>query len=187
MDKTSHGIDGRRRLLLAIARSIRWCNRIRIAIHVCEERNRRFFLSTTRQREKSRIALRDTPAKPSQGQAPYYYAYGRPSSPELIYPPRGGKVAGAFAQTHLVYGGATGGTAYSFVNGDYKYILYSISGTGLDDSGVLVQRLGQTDAARDMKCQRGTITESDDDTIARAMQQWKSDPDLETHGLPSAH
>ena len=125
--------------------------------------------------------------QPSQGQTPYYYAYGRPSSPELIYPPQGGKVAGAFAQTHLVYGGATGGTAYSFVNGGYKYILYSISGTGLDDGGVLVQRLGQTDAARDMKCQRGTITESDDDTITRAMQQWKSDPDLETHGLPSVH
>ena len=123
----------------------------------------------------------------SQGQAAFYYAYGRPSSPELTYPPKGGEVAGTFAQTHLVYGGATGGTAYSFVNGSYKYIVYSISGTGLDDGGVLVQRLGQTNAVRDMKCQRGKIIESDDDKITKATGQWKSDSDLETHGLPSVH
>lgn len=124
---------------------------------------------------------------PNQGGTPYYYAYGRPSSPELLYPPKGQVSTGAFAQAHLVYGGASGGTAYSFVNGGYKYIVYSISGTGFDDGGVLVQRLGQTDAARDMKCQRGKITESNDDKIINATQQWKHDTDLETHGLPSVH
>ena len=124
---------------------------------------------------------------PSQGETPYYYAYGRPSSPELLYPPKGQVTIGAFAHAHLVYGGANGGTAYSFVNGGYKYIVYSISGTGFDDGGVLVQRLGQTSAVRDMKCQRGKITESDDDKLINATQQWKSDTDLETHGLPSVH
>ena len=122
-----------------------------------------------------------------QGQTPFYYAYGRPSSPELLYPPKGQVTTGAFARAHLVYGGASGGTAYSFINGGYKYIVYSISGTGFDDGGVLVQRLGQTDAVRDMKCQRGKITESDDDKVINATQQWKSDTDLETHGLPSVH
>lgn len=120
-----------------------------------------------------------------QEQAPFYYAYGRPLSPELLYPPKGQVITGAFAQTHLVYGGASGGTAYSFANGGYKYIVYSISGTEFDDGGVLVQRLGQTDAVRDMKCQRGKITESD--KVINATQQWKRDTDLETHGLPSVH
>jgi len=122
-----------------------------------------------------------------QGQTPFYYGYGRPSSPELFYPPKGQASIGVFAQARLVYGGASGGTAYSFVNGGYKYIVYSISGTGFDDGGVIVQRLGQTNAARDMKCQRGKITESNDDKIINATQQWKSDTDLETHGLPSVH
>jgi hypothetical protein len=123
----------------------------------------------------------------NQGQAPFYYAYGHLPSPELVYPPKGGEITGTFTKTHLIYGGATGGTAYSFVNGGYKYIVYSISGTGLEEGGMLLQRIGQTDAAQDIKCQRGKITESDDDKIIKAAQQWKSDPDLETHGLPSVH
>lgn len=121
----------------------------------------------------------------SHGQGRFYYAYGGPATPELVYPSKDDGTADVFANSHLVYGGASGGTAYSFVNRGYRYIVYSVSGTGFDDGGVLVQRTGARRAAKDMKCQRGKITESADDAVIKAVTKWKPDPDIESHGLPS--
>lgn len=117
----------------------------------------------------------------------FYYVYGRPFAPELMYPPENKKSASTFTYSHLVYGGATGGAAYSFVNNGYKYIVYSISGTGIEDGGVLVQRVGASRAARDMKCKQGKITESEDEVLIKAIMKWKPDVDIEAHGLPGTN
>jgi len=90
-----------------------------------------------------------------------------------------------FAGSHLVYGGAAGGTAYSFINGGYKYILYSISGTGVDRAGLLVQRVGSMRATTDMRCKQGQKEESSNHEITDAIIKWKPDADIELHGLPS--
>jgi hypothetical protein len=121
----------------------------------------------------------------SHGEGRFSYAFGTLPRPEFKYP--GADRDGSFTRTHLVYAGASGGMAYSFTNEGYKYILYSISGTGLEDGGVLVQRPGDSHAAKDMKCQSGKITGLDDDAVIDATLKLKSDPDIESHGLPKTH
>lgn len=113
----------------------------------------------------------------------FYYVFGRPHAPEMTYPAKGQDSTRAFAKSHLMYAGATGGYTYSFINQGYKYILYAVSGTGFDDGGILIQRAGEQTALKDMKCQPKKITESDDDLL-KATQKWKIDPDLNSHGLP---
>ncbi|OOG47800.1 hypothetical protein [Rhodanobacter sp. C01] len=117
----------------------------------------------------------------------FYYAYGRSAAPELVYPPRGQSSDGAFMRSHLVYGGASGGVAYSFVKQGYKYIVYSISGTGLQDGGVIVQRLGNTGVVKKMQCQSSKIIESQDDGVIDATLKWKSDSQIKVNGLPGSH
>lgn len=119
------------------------------------------------------------------GEGRFHYAFGSSGAPEFTYPSKG--TDATFARTHLTYGGANGGAAYSFANGGYKYIVYSVSGTGVDEGGVLVQRVGEQRAAKDMKCQSGKVTGPDDDGIIDAILKWKSDPDIQSHGLPSTH
>lgn len=116
----------------------------------------------------------------------FRYAYGRPGAPELEFPAADASVPPQppFRRTHLTFGGSTGGTAYSFDNGGYTYVLYSISGTGMRDGGVLVQRKGSAHATGDLKCQPGTISESDDDAVIDATLKWPHDPGIEARGLP---
>jgi hypothetical protein len=115
----------------------------------------------------------------------FYYAYGRSAAPELVYPGRDQPSDGVFMRSHLVYGGASGGTAYSFVKQGYKYIVYSASGTGFQDGGVVVQRPGDTGVAKKMQCQSSKIVESQDDGIIDTTLKWKSDSQIVAHGLPS--
>ena len=114
----------------------------------------------------------------------FYYAYGLSATPELVYPARDQSSDGVFMRSHLVYGGASGGTAYSFVKQGYKYIVYSVSGTGSQDGGVIVQRPGDTGVAKKMQCQSSKIVESQDDGVIDATLKWKSDSQIAAHGLP---
>jgi hypothetical protein len=123
----------------------------------------------------------------AHGAGRFYYAYGRPGAPELVYPATGQNVADPFTRSHLGFGGATGGYAYAFVNNQFKYIVYSISGTGINKGGVMVQRNGSSTVAADMKCQQTTIVESDDDGVLDSTLKWKNDPAISAHGLPSTH
>jgi hypothetical protein len=120
----------------------------------------------------------------THGAGHFYYAFGRPGAPELQYPSTDQNIAEPFTYTHLMFAGGTGGYAYSFVNGQIKYIIYSVSGAGFDDSGVLVQRTGNLRAMADMKCQKGRMTETDDDALTAATLKWKKDDEISGHGLP---
>ncbi|RDD82801.1 hypothetical protein DVJ77_04595 [Dyella tabacisoli] len=123
-----------------------------------------------------------------QGQGHFYYAYGRPSAPELVFPGKDQPADGAFTRTHLGFAGNTGGYAYAFLKDGYKYIVYSVSGeSNLRDGGVIVQRPGETTAAKKSPCQAAKIIESQDDNVIDATLKWKSDSDIQSHGLPSLH
>lgn len=122
----------------------------------------------------------------SQEHEHFYYAYGRPSTPELVYPAKDQPSDGVFMRSHLVYGGASGGTAYSFVKDGYKYIVYSIAGTSFHDGGIIVQHRGDARVVKKMQCQAANIVESQDDHIIDTTLTWKSDSQLTTHGLPGA-
>ncbi len=118
----------------------------------------------------------------------FYYAYGRPASPELIYPARDRPSDGVFTRTHLGFAGNNGGYAFAFVNGAYRYIVYSTSGSNnRQDGGVIVQRSGDAGVAKKMQCQSSRIVESQDDGVIDATLKWKSDSQIAAHGLPGAH
>ncbi|WP_133166848.1 hypothetical protein [Solimicrobium silvestre] len=125
------------------------------------------------------VSLCASPAS-AQGERTFRYLFGYPSKIELTYPSSDSD-ADSFTLTHLVYAGATGGSAYAFTNDGYKYILYSIEGTGLKRSGLLVQHVGQLHAASDLNCTPSALVESGDELIPK----WKADQDIDAHGLPS--
>jgi len=115
----------------------------------------------------------------------FYYAYGRPSSIELRYP-SGEFPVDAFSRTHLGFAGNTGGYAYAFKNGGYKYILYSIAGArAYERSGLIVQRDGSARALRDMSCQASTVVETVNDLTRKITREWSHDAEIESAGLPS--
>lgn len=145
--------------------------------------NEETVFACTIEGSKKIVSLCATPASAEVRR--FYYAFGRDSSIELRYPssePR----SDAFSRTHLAFAGSTGGYAYAFKNGAYKYILYSISGKhGYEQSGLIVQRDGSIRAVRDMHCQASSVAETEDDALLKTTYQWSRDSDIESRGLPS--
>jgi hypothetical protein len=116
------------------------------------------------------------------------YIFGAIGRPELVYPAQANE-HGTFHMTRLHYAGATTGTAYSFSTGGDEYILYSISGTGFDRAGVLVQRDGAplTESAKaDLTCKAATAPKANalPDALRGQAEAWGDDPVLAEHGLP---
>ncbi|MBO9648879.1 MAG: hypothetical protein J7605_10230 [Variovorax sp.] len=141
--------------------------------------NEETVFACTLERNKKIVSLCATPA------SNFYYAYGRPASIELRYPSRDIQEI-AFTRTHLSFAGNTGGYAYAFRNGTYKYILYSISGErNYERSGLIVQRDGSARALQDMHCQASTVVETENDLTLKATYQWSRDSEIESTGLPS--
>ncbi|HEV2538093.1 MAG TPA: hypothetical protein VGU03_00130 [Frateuria sp.] len=117
-------------------------------------------------------------AESGQQSVRFYYAFGRPGASEYLYPNANADARSAFFSSHLVYGRSTGGMAYSFADGVYKYVVYSISGAGAQAGGVLVQSIEAPYAASEMKCQPGKIIESDNDALMDSVMTWGRDPDI---------
>jgi hypothetical protein len=119
------------------------------------------------------------------GAPSFYYAYGKQGKPaELRYPASDASAAN-FTRTSLGFAGNTGGFAYGFNNGGFKYLLYSISGSyGLEDQGLIVQKDGQEKPVKQSKCVAGTVFESEDDELFRITRQWPADQGIAQHGLP---
>lgn len=120
-----------------------------------------------------------------QGTPRFYYAYGKQASaPELRYPANADSPA-TFTRTHLTLAGNSGGYAYGFSNGDYKYVLYSVSGSGgMENQGLIVQKNGEAKPVKQSKCVAGSVIDPDDDELFRATQKWAEDADIAQHGVP---
>lgn len=96
----------------------------------------------------------------ASGHRRFYYAYGRPGSPELTYPSPN-QVNGEFTRTRLGLTGNRGGYAYAFTDSGYKYVVYATAGERKGpDGGVIVQRVGQPRAVAKMTCQSGKVPEA---------------------------
>ncbi|WP_152625030.1 hypothetical protein [Xanthomonas albilineans] len=117
-----------------------------------------------------------------------YYAYGSPGNPEIVFPKDKSPPDGRFNRTHLLFTGATGGTAYSFVNKNWKYIFYSISGTEIKDQGIIVipnnAPLDRSAKAAPL-CEKGSLIESKNDSLIKYTNSWNPDATLSEHGLPA--
>lgn len=120
----------------------------------------------------------------AHGSGRFYYAYGRDAAkPELMYPAQG--ATGGFTRSHLTFGGNSGGYAYAFTNAGFKYVVYSISGSnGLQDGGLVVQKDGQEKPVKQVTCQAGKVTDTDDEALIDATLKWKSDATIEKNGVP---
>jgi hypothetical protein len=114
------------------------------------------------------------------------YVFGTELHQELVYPSKPNRTD-LFRRAHLAYAGATGGNAFSFTTANTKYILYQISGTGVDRSGVLVQPVGHLHASADLSCRDGTAAGALTDEGLDSTRLLSEDPDLTDHGLPSLH
>ncbi|MGJ7493422.1 hypothetical protein [Variovorax sp. ZT4R33] len=149
---------------------------------LCAANEEPVFSCTLQGPSRKMISLCASPAS-AQGERSFHYLYGRHSKIELEYPASGNGNE-AFTFTRLFYAGGTFGYAHSLSNEGYRYILYSIEGTN-NRAGLLVQRDGQLRAVRDMACRPSTLVEAKDTELVRITSEWKADPDIEAHGLPS--
>lgn len=116
-----------------------------------------------------------------------YYAFGVFDKPELIFPNDKSPPGDRFRRTHLFFAGATGGVAYSFANNGWKYIFYSISGTGFEDQGVMTVPVNadpNTKAKAALICNKASYIESDNVELRRYVNTWKADSAIDRLGLP---
>lgn len=115
-----------------------------------------------------------------------YYAFGAPSQKELVFPAVKNPPDKYFKGTHLFFAGNTGGYAFSFVNSDTKYVVFTISGTGgLERQGLIATSAVSGDTLASMDCDPDSVIEDDSDVILSLIRDLEPDEDLEKHGLPS--
>lgn len=112
------------------------------------------------------------------------YLQGSVGQPELVFSTTGSEPGGPVKRSHLTFAGSTGGYAYSFVAGASKVIVYSISGAeDLQKAGVVTYPLNSPDQGRDLRCERGSLIETDDMRLIKRTLALPEDPDLES-GVP---
>lgn len=114
-----------------------------------------------------------------------YFAQGAAGHADFVYPADKSAPAGRFKRSHLGFGGGSGGFAYSFEDAGRKHIVYSISGEGLEDQGVIVaaaQDLAKADSA--LACEKGSVIEDEDDALFKYTMSWPKDEAIEKNGLP---
>lgn len=130
------------------------------------------------------LCLADIKSAPA---ASMRYAFGVLGKPELTFPSmQSPPMPEGFKRAHLMFTGNTGGYAYSFVNADTKYIIYSISGAnGLADSGVVITPADSRHAVATLACDSGTLTEAASDRVDELDRLLDRDEDLEARGLPA--
>jgi hypothetical protein len=151
----------------------------------CSEHEAAVFSCTIKGANKVvSLCLADNKTAPN---ASLRYAFGAPGKPEMTFPSlQSPPMRGGFKRAHLMFAGNTGGYAYSFINGNTKYILYSISGAnGLADSGVLVTPADSRRVAAALACDNGTLTEAEFNKVENLDRLLERDEDLESRGLPA--
>lgn len=113
------------------------------------------------------------------------YAAGPLGKPDAVYPESGSGPA-VFERTSLTYAGGTGGVAYSFESAGQVHVLYSVSGDDrMERQGELTTDTSMTTASADRACAPGTVVESDDMELLRALRSWPAQARIAKHGLPS--
>jgi hypothetical protein len=116
----------------------------------------------------------------------FYYAFGTSDAIELTYPAESGST-NAFKRTLLMYPGGTGAYAYSFVQEDFKYVIYAISGAGLDTGGIVIKRENALRALATLECAQNKLEETSNESLFDETLKWPIDSELHGHGLPTVN
>lgn len=117
-----------------------------------------------------------------------HYLYGTPAGIELRYPQQ--QNSAPMKRSRVAYAGASSGTAYSFSNGGFDYLVYSIVDGGperFEQHGIAVYRAGQNRPKRPISSSLCTEDSVDIDMpvdIVTKLQDIPSNAELERHGLP---
>ena len=98
--------------------------------------------------------------------------------PEVFPADRRG--TGHFMTTHVFSTGATGIRTHSFNGSSRRHVLYSISGTGIEEQGLFSMPKESSKPDRQELCDPAT----QQDSGWELAESWKSDPIIEAHGLP---
>jgi len=115
-----------------------------------------------------------------------YYAYGTSQGKEMVFPEGDQPPAKLFKRTQLGFSGNTGGYAYSFEVGSYKYIIYSASGAnGFEDQGIMVTRDNAHKPEVSMSCEQDSVVEDEDEKVLDMVLGWDHDAVIESRGLPT--
>jgi hypothetical protein len=116
----------------------------------------------------------------------FYYVYGTPGSPDFIFPQKNKSTENPFMRTSLYYSGERDGYAYSFVEEDFRHIIYSISGSyGSKNSGLIVRRIsGGRPMIQNMACLKSSTFEWNEQAVLDVTLKWPSDTDVAAFGLP---
>lgn len=153
---------------------------------LCAASEEPVFSCTLQGSSRKIVSLCASPAS-TQGERRFHYLYGRPSKIDLRYPASGNSHE-AFTFTRLRYAGATGGYAHSFINEGFKYVVYSVEGTGFKESGLLVQREGALRANLEVHCRPSTLIKlKNNDLWNNTVSKWNLDADIDANGLPYAN
>lgn len=117
-----------------------------------------------------------------------YYASGTVGNPALVIPAADAvNPTIRFERTPLAFAGGTGGYAYSFEQVGQVHILYSVSGDEHFERQGLMLVAGDTSAVvSDTACTPGTVVESEDARVLKAVRSWPNRAQIEKTGLPSA-
>lgn len=119
----------------------------------------------------------------------FYYSFGKQGSPELIFPPKNDPDK-SISIAHLGFAGASGGIAYSFISGPYKYIAYHISGSGFENGGLMVTKNASKSEVINLKCRDGHIIDgimnAPDNSLYKKLSRLPSDQELSKSNLPFA-
>lgn len=116
------------------------------------------------------------------------YLYGTPAKIELRYPQK--PDSAPVMRSRIPYSGATSGTAYSFRNAGFDYLVYSIVDGGPDrfeQHGMAVYRAGQNRPKRPISsslCIEDSVDMEVPASIASRLDDVPSDTELERRGLP---
>jgi len=157
------------------------------ASSLCAASEEPVFSCTLNGAARKMVSLCASATSTQQSRRSFHYLYGRPSRIELRYPAIGDGHE-AFTFTRLRYAGPTGGYAHSFINEGFKYIVYSVEGTGFKESGLLVQREGASRANREVHCRSSTLIKLKNNELWNdVVSKWSVDADIDAHGLPYAN
>lgn len=128
-------------------------------------------------------------AASANGKDHFYYSFGKQGSLELVFPPKNDSDK-SISIAHLGFAGAGGGIAYSFISGSYKYIVYHISGTGLENGGLMVTKDNGKSEVINLKCEDSHmldgIMNASSDTLYNRLSHLPRDQELSKNNLPFA-
>jgi len=119
----------------------------------------------------------------------FYYIAGQTNAPELIFPSKNKSARIPFTRTLLDPETGEAGYAFTFINGDFEYIIYSITYSIIIDkidkaAGMIIRRPHHLSSMEEMSCRPNSIFEAHDKDISDIIRKWPINNEIQKDNLP---